>query len=163
MDAGRNPERHLIRRPVRAEYVLPAEAASARWARRLTEGFLCGSPVRAEWADGAGLVVSELVTNAVRHGGGRCRLRLTSQHDDMTVEVHDSGTGIPARAPRPEPAPDPESGPQAELEPESEPVNVDELEESGRGLLLVRCLSRRLHTVPNPRGGKTVRAVLALR
>ncbi|GAA2626199.1 ATP-binding protein [Streptomyces axinellae] len=161
-DTGADPRpgRAASRRPSRAEYVLPAEAASARWARRLTAGFLHGSAVRAARSDRAQLVVSELVTNAVRYGGGCCRLRLTSVHDDVTVEVRDDGAGMPSWAPPLERASEPGSGLAPEREPR--PGSVGELEEGGRGLLLVRTLSRHIRTVPDPRGGKTVRAVLAL-
>ncbi|BFP50042.1 ATP-binding protein (plasmid) [Kitasatospora sp. CMC57] len=38
------------------------------------------------------LVTSELVTNAVRHGGERITLRLHQQEAGCRVEVHDSGT-----------------------------------------------------------------------
>ncbi|MGJ5749815.1 PAS domain S-box-containing protein [Streptomyces puniciscabiei] len=63
-------------------------------------------------------IVSELVTNAIRHGGGPSRLRLI-QHRVLTCEVFDSHTGQP-RSRRP-----------------------GDLDEHGRGLHLVAQLSRR--------------------
>jgi anti-sigma regulatory factor (Ser/Thr protein kinase) len=54
------------------------------------------------------LLVSELVTNAVRHAGLRAedRIRLVVQHRDavLHVEVHDPGSGFELRAPAPDPA-----------------------------------------------------------
>ncbi|WP_240508972.1 ATP-binding protein [Streptomyces agglomeratus] len=35
------------------------------------------------------LVVSELVTNALRHGAGTCTLELTAHPDSIEVAVHD--------------------------------------------------------------------------
>lgn len=128
------------RRSARVEYTLPREDTSARWARRLTAGFLNGSrtpPEAALHMDEATLVVSELVTNATRHGHSRCRLRLSTAPRSLTIEVHDDGTGHPVlRA----------TGPDGE---------------SGRGIALVSRLTRRLDVTDHPRGGKTVRAVLS--
>jgi anti-sigma regulatory factor (Ser/Thr protein kinase) len=54
------------------------------------------------------LLVSELVTNAVRHAGlaTEDRIRLLVQLSDrvLRVEVHDPGTGFELRAPVPDPA-----------------------------------------------------------
>lgn len=41
------------------------------------------------------LVVDELVTNAVRHGGGRPVVRLTCSADRVLVEVADDGAACP--------------------------------------------------------------------
>lgn len=41
------------------------------------------------------LVVSELVTNALRHGGGTCTLDLTAYPDSIKVTVHDDGPQAP--------------------------------------------------------------------
>lgn len=40
------------------------------------------------------LVVNELITNAVRHGGGTGVLRLWQAHRDIICEVSDGGSGI---------------------------------------------------------------------
>ncbi|MGH3311296.1 MAG: ATP-binding protein [Streptomyces sp.] len=127
------------RRTARVEYTLPRKAASARWARQLTTGFLIGSrtpPEAAGRLDEAQLVVSELVTNATRYGRGRCRLRLSTSAGRITVEVRDDGVGMPVMR-----RPGLES-------------------ESGRGMTLVHGLARRLNVSAAPGGGKTVRAVL---
>ena len=54
------------------------------------------------------LLVSELVTNAVRHAGlrrdDRIRLVVAVRESDVRVEVHDPGRGFTQRAPRPDPA-----------------------------------------------------------
>src|SRR3954454_14759323 len=47
------------------------------------------------------VAVNELLTNAVRHGGGLGRVALWRQDDDVVCEVSDSGTGLPV--PRPSP------------------------------------------------------------
>lgn len=41
------------------------------------------------------LAVQELVTNAVRHGGGRGELRLRRDGDTLICDVTDHGTGFP--------------------------------------------------------------------
>jgi signal transduction histidine kinase len=54
--------------------------ASIAGARESARDFLDGlaHPIAAEAADTVVLVVSELVTNAIRHGGGTCTLDLTA-------------------------------------------------------------------------------------
>ncbi|MFI7316524.1 ATP-binding protein [Streptomyces venezuelae] len=134
------------RRPTeRVEYALPQEPASAGRARRLASAFLAGSrrrktEVDAERMDDAALIVSELVSNALRHGRGGCRLRVEVSGARVTVAVTDAG---------------PEH-------PRFQKHGMDSAEnESGRGLAMVRLLTHRLEVVGAHRGGKTVRAVLA--
>jgi anti-sigma regulatory factor (Ser/Thr protein kinase) len=56
----------------------------------------CGSrPLPRGAADTAVLIVSELVTNALRHGGGTCTLELTAHPDTIEVAVHDPGSQAP--------------------------------------------------------------------
>lgn len=43
--------------------------------------------------------VNELVTNAVRHGGGRGSLRLTLDVDTLIADVSDHGAGFPGEMP----------------------------------------------------------------
>lgn len=64
------------------------------------------------------LVVSELVTNAVRHGTGAVGLRVSAGAEELRIEVHDGST-VPARL-----------------------RAAGEEEESGRGLFLVDALAR---------------------
>ncbi|WP_326674884.1 ATP-binding protein [Streptomyces sp. NBC_01237] len=51
--------------------------------------------IGAEAADTVVLVVSELVTNALRHGGGTCTLNLTTHPDSIEVAVHDPSPHTP--------------------------------------------------------------------
>ncbi|MFH9697415.1 ATP-binding protein [Streptomyces globisporus] len=120
--------------------VAPARSAtSAASARASTRDFLAGlePPIRAEAADTVLLVVSELVTNALRHGGGTCTLDLTAHPDTIEVAVHDSSP----QAPR---------------------MRTPDL--SGRtggfGWPMVNRLARTTSVTPGPSGGKTVRALL---
>lgn len=71
----------------------PVQVALAR--RRAREA-LCGwgLPGHAHLAQ---LMVSELVTNALRHGDGPITVRLSCQHGDLCIEVHDDGQGRPVR------------------------------------------------------------------
>ncbi|MFF4902034.1 SpoIIE family protein phosphatase [Streptomyces sp. NPDC001068] len=105
-----------------ASWTLPRDETAVRRARNLTTGQL------AEWGlagleDSMRLIVSELVTNAVRHGAGPIGLRLI-RHEVLTVEVSDADP----YSPRPRSA-----------------RNVDE---HGRGLAMVARLSRRWGTRP---------------
>ena len=45
--------------------------------------------------DDAVLVISELVTNAVRHGDGRIVARVHTNGDEVTLSVSDEGTALP--------------------------------------------------------------------
>ncbi|MGY0020677.1 ATP-binding protein [Streptomyces sp. cg35] len=130
MRASRGAER----RAARVEYLMPHGTGAARWARRLTRSFLAGRP--GETAADAELVVSELVTNANRASHSRCRMSLRLDAGELTVAVHDDGPGLPR------------------LKPASDSA------ESGRGIALVHALAERWSIEPDPRGGKTVRAVL---
>jgi anti-sigma regulatory factor (Ser/Thr protein kinase) len=72
-------------------------ATSVTGARRSARDFLDGfdHPIAAEAADTVVLVVSELVTNALRHGGGTCTLDLTAHPDSIEVAVHDPSPQAP--------------------------------------------------------------------
>ncbi|GIF15795.1 ATP-binding protein [Actinoplanes teichomyceticus] len=69
-------------------------------AERVAAAGLGGEP-----AEGFVLAVHELVTNAVRHGGGAGRLLLRRAHDTLICEVSDHGGGT-ARVPGDLPATD---------------------------------------------------------
>ncbi|ORT55640.1 ATP-binding protein [Streptomyces sp. CB03238] len=88
-----------------------------------------------ETADAVNIIVSELVTNAVRHAGGSSTLRLTPRGDSIEVAVTDSSTALPRMR-----RPDYKHG------------------NGGFGLPLVKQLSRSLTVRPHPHGGKTVTA-----
>ncbi|WP_339130541.1 ATP-binding protein [Streptomyces sp. f51] len=136
--------RRTVRPTARVEYTLPRTAVSAGRARKLTTAFLTrprprlASPT-ADQVDDATLIASELVANAVRYGRSGCRLRLQLGHGRVTVEVHDDSPGRPR-------------------------IGVLDAEsESGRGLAMVQQLAHSLEIVSTGFGGKTVRAVLAVR
>lgn len=108
----------------------------------LTSQFLARPALRtvgldAERIGDAALIVSELVTNATRHGGS-CRLCLHVSDTQVTVEVYDGSPGRPGVRP------------------------LTTWGESGRGLSMVRYLAQRLDIDPVDGGGNRVRAVLAL-
>ncbi|MEU4492320.1 ATP-binding protein [Streptomyces sp. NBC_00210] len=133
-------QRRSRRRAACATYLLPQAETSARWARHLTTTFLtrgCGEKVSGDQVEDAALVVSELVTNATRHGHGSCRLRLCVDPGLVTVEVEDASP-IPPRL--------------------CSPLETDEC---GRGIVMVRELSQHFTVRGGPGGGKTVQAVLA--
>ncbi|MFD5570920.1 SpoIIE family protein phosphatase [Streptomyces cadmiisoli] len=100
-----------------SSWELPTEPTVVRTARHVTARQL------SEWGlqhlvPTTELVVSELVTNALRHGAGPIRLRLI-RHQVLTCEVFDSGNCYPRLR-------------RARI-----------VDENGRGLLLVARLSRR--------------------
>ncbi|MBR7825018.1 ATP-binding protein [Actinospica sp. MGRD01-02] len=89
------------------------------------------------WAPAAAvaLVVSELVTNAVRHASGWWRLRITADEQRLVVEVEDESADPPRRRP------------------------FSTAGEGGLGLVIVEKLTNKLEVRPNPAGpGKTVYA-----
>jgi PAS domain S-box-containing protein len=112
-----------------ASWTLPGDRTAVRSARRLAAGRL------AEWGlggleDSTELIVSELVTNAVRHSSGPIGLRLI-RHQVLTCEVFDSNDCLPRAH------------------------TARTTDENGRGLFLVDRLSRRWDARPEA-GGKVV-------
>ncbi|MFF3564886.1 SpoIIE family protein phosphatase [Streptomyces sp. NPDC002574] len=109
-----------------ASWRLPADPAVVNHARALATGRL------EQWglghlAESTELIVSELVTNAIRHGTGTIGLRLI-RHGMLTCEVSDAGSCRPR------------------------PRHPRTTEENGRGLLLVSQLSHRWGTRCTPDG-----------
>jgi anti-sigma regulatory factor (Ser/Thr protein kinase) len=80
----------------RVERSLPAQPMSVPLARSWAEGWLPASRVSDEHADTVLLVLSELVTNAVRQGDGHVRVALEAGDGSVQVEVFDSGHRMPA-------------------------------------------------------------------
>ncbi|QIP83177.1 ATP-binding protein [Streptomyces sp. Tu 2975] len=117
---------------------LTARPQTAERARDATRGFLAAvAPASRPEVDAVLLVVSELVTNALRHAGGVTRFRLVAGPGTVTVSVDD-----PSRvAPR--------------------PLSRDVGRPGGFGWHLVRALSAEVQVRIRP-GGKTVSAVLPL-
>jgi hypothetical protein len=86
----------------------PAELGYARELVRKTLA-VWGLGEQAELAE---LVVTELATNALRHGTGPIDISLCYSGNDLRTEVHDHGTGRPVRRPT---TPDDEQGRGLEL------------------------------------------------
>ncbi|MEW1644626.1 MULTISPECIES: ATP-binding protein [unclassified Streptomyces] len=115
-------------------------ATSVAGARDSARDFLEGlvRPLAAEGADTVTLVVSELVTNALRHGGGSCTLELTAHRDSIEVTVHDDSPHVPRMR-----TPDLNGG------------------TGGFGWPMVNRLAHTTAVTRRPAGGKTVSAFLA--
>lgn len=73
---------------------LPPEASAPGRARSFVEA-VCRRWSAPEFAVDGGLVVSELVTNAVRHAGTAIVIRLVLGEGGLTVRVADQGPGVP--------------------------------------------------------------------
>ena len=113
---------------------VPLDRDAPATARRAVATVLSGWGFRdTEWLDGASVVVSELVTNAVRHGGGCVSLQLEAYGEHVIVSVADGSSVVPRRR-------DPDSS-------------------GGRGILLIEALSAGW-SVENHEGGKRVRVEL---
>jgi anti-sigma regulatory factor (Ser/Thr protein kinase) len=78
----------------RSNVRLIAQATAPRAARDFL-AMKCREWDACRFLEPASLVVSELVTNAVRHAGTDIRLDLELAGAALTVAVHDSGTGVP--------------------------------------------------------------------
>lgn len=111
--------------------------AEARQAARSFLGALGQPTIDPECADTVILVVSELVTNALRHGGGAYALRLAANPDTVEVSVEDSSPHPPRMR---------------------TPDLVDGT--GGFGWHMVNDLADATVVTPTPEGGKTVRALL---
>jgi anti-sigma regulatory factor (Ser/Thr protein kinase) len=113
---------------------VPLDRAAPAAARRAVAAVLRGWGFRdPDWLDGAAVVVSELVTNAVRHGGGCVALHVEAHEGRVVVSVADGSSVVPRRR---------------------DPDGV-----GGRGIALIEALSDGW-TVQNYQGGKRVRVEL---
>lgn len=116
------------------EETFPPELVSATEARHLVEDTLtrwgCGAAV----LDSARLLVSEVVSNAVRHAGTECAVRIVAGSEAVRIEVRDGDPGAPVEQ---DPAPD---------------------AVGGRGLQIVDAVADRWGVEPRPdgRAGKVV-------
>jgi PAS domain S-box-containing protein len=113
-----------------ADWTLPADASVVSAARRLTDRQLTSWGLD-EAVRTTELVVSELVTNAIRYGRGPVRLRLIHDQDRLLSEVTDANSASPHLR------------------------RARESDEGGRGLYIVMRLSSRWG-VRHSRDGKTI-------
>lgn len=90
----------------RCGFTLAVLPSAPRWARALVRDAL-GRWGMDAYAHTAELLVSELVTNAVRAGGRETVVRMAAEADRLRIEVADTGSGSPCVA---DPAPDAEDG-----------------------------------------------------
>jgi anti-sigma regulatory factor (Ser/Thr protein kinase) len=133
--------------PFTSQLELAAKDNAVRWARRHTTDVLSAWQVPTDHIDTAALVVSELVTNAVRHvtssvqSSTPARLTLILRHrrTHLIIEVADPDTRPPV------------------------PQGLSALSaESGRGLFIVESVSKEWGYYLPPTGGKVVWCVLSL-
>jgi anti-sigma regulatory factor (Ser/Thr protein kinase) len=125
-----------------ASSLLDRKPAEVRRAREETRKALFDWGL-GEHAEVAELIVSEYVTNALTHGEGPIKVRISCEGGHLSIEVHDDGPGRPVRRP------------------------VTARSESGRGLEVVDGLlahqgGQRTLRDDDSGAGKTVGAVIRL-
>ncbi|MGW0588569.1 ATP-binding protein [Streptosporangium sp. NPDC002607] len=120
-----------------AECLLSAAPSSVRDARSMVRRELSLWGVD-DLIDDCVLVVSELVTNAVKHGGAACALRIRGDGGLVHGELFDPGAGAPRVCAR------------------------DMEATGGRGLQIVDALADDWGVTHSPSGGKTVWFILSL-
>lgn len=123
---------------------LAADAASAGEARSAVRRHLCDWDA-AELVDDCSLIVTELVTNAVRHGGSPIHFRLGTNGSWVYGEVFDTGDRMPRVCDRGD-------GTDGEIGELDSP--------GGRGLLIVDRMADAWGVTRLPGGGKIVWFVL---
>jgi anti-sigma regulatory factor (Ser/Thr protein kinase) len=72
------------------------ELTAPRDAREETRKALCSWGLEDHF-DVTQIIISELVTNAIRHGAGPVGICITYERGDLHIEVHDDGPGRPVR------------------------------------------------------------------
>ena len=133
-------------------FSLAALPTSPFWARRYTRSFLDSCrDISQDAAETAELLVSELVTNAVRfagppapaprHSDRASLITLSLRHfrEGLLIEVYDADSNPPIRS------------------------SADQYAESGRGLMLVDALSKEWSYFFPPGGGKVIHCFLEIR
>ena len=110
---------------------LPAAPTSGALARSVLRELCASADLSQDTCDTALLLATELVTNAIEHGGAPAVLDASIQDQAVRVAVDDTSSFAP------------------------EPRVASEFDERGRGLFLVAALASRWGTVPRA-GGKTV-------
>ncbi|WP_106432617.1 ATP-binding protein [Streptomyces zinciresistens] len=130
-----------------SELELAARTESVRWARRHTRGVLGAWRLRGDHIDTAQLIVSELVTNAVRHEAGR---RDSTDEPRVTLTLHCEPAQLIVLVSDGNPNPPVGNG------------AVPHAAEGGRGLFIVEAVSKEWSYYFPPTGGKVVWCILAL-
>lgn len=122
----------LATRPLRESWTVWRVPEAVRHARRFTRRTLRAWGVPDDSMDGALLVVSELVTNALVHTDGQVRLDITLINHRLRISVADTSPRTPVK-----------------------PTSIGWEATGGRGILLVEAMSTTWGTVPVS-GGKQV-------
>jgi serine/threonine-protein kinase RsbW len=105
---------------------LPTEVASVPTARSICRANLALLRVNEASIDDVTLALTEACANVVKHAGAHCyQVRVTIEGDRCSIEVLDDGEGFDPDAVR--------------------DVDSDDLQLSGRGLLLMESVVDRLH------------------
>ncbi|GAB2729884.1 ATP-binding protein [Kitasatospora kifunensis] len=122
------------------EFWMPRALSSSGWSRRRLLRLLGRIEGGDRFADSGSVIITELVTNAVKHGtrrGKRVFVRLTVDAASLRIEVHDASSVAPVLR------------------------DIELLDECGRGLNLVRAMSQAWGFGPRTPGiGKIVWAVV---
>ncbi len=119
-------------RAMATSYALPKDGSAPGRAREFARRRMAPHHLAERVRRTVVLVVSELVTNAVQHGGPPVGCRVTVADDQVRVEVRDHGALLPR-------------------ETEVPPTSM-----RGRGLTIVGRVASRWGVVEHPDGGKTV-------
>lgn len=133
--------------PYTSTLELTAEVHAARWARSHTRTVLRAWQLSDERIDTAQLVVSELVTNAVRHDAGK---QESSSEPRVTLTLHCESAQLIVLVGDCNPDPPMSNG------------AVPHAAEGGRGLIIVEAVSKEWSYYFPPTGGKVVWCVLTL-
>jgi anti-sigma regulatory factor (Ser/Thr protein kinase) len=114
-----------------AEAVVPNRPDSTPATRAFLSRLLDGWGLPDEVIADAGLLATELMSNAVRHGAGTVTLRVEVEDGVVQVQVHDEAEALPAVR-------------------ETDPTSL-----GGRGLFIVQCVADQWGSDPDD-PGKTV-------
>src|SRR5581483_539464 len=94
------PSETIASAPEEIDLAFPLSARAPSRARELCDRIVEWGALTKERAGDLRLLVSELVTNSVRHAGeGTIRIRALLADDRVRVEVHDDGPGVRQRRP----------------------------------------------------------------
>jgi anti-sigma regulatory factor (Ser/Thr protein kinase) len=167
IDAGLSPDVMCDVTPP-SHLRLPSTSRAPRDARTFLAGKVCPLHTRPAVIETAALLVSELVTNAVRHAAPPVTLTIGCARAWLVVEVSDGSSNLPRRAAQAGPNSPAQSaitgahaarvGRAAADDRElldAAAIHDDLLDEGGRGIPLVAALSSEWGSRPAPRGKVT--------